>query len=114
MNFRGLVARFNNKEEYHTGILSSNVIIPKKDIPVLLNFEGNPIGTARIQKGKRGIYATITVPDTEKFKYLKGMYGVVGGKILKRDGEKILKWKLEYIGITNYPADKNLPKLKEV
>jgi hypothetical protein len=113
MKYTARIANFG-VEDLDGEILTPNVMI-KRELPVTWNFNGPVIGFAKALKDKTGIVAEIEIYDDGPFKRLASlMTGVIGGSILKRNGKKITKYRVDSVGLTLHPADPTLPKLQKL
>jgi hypothetical protein len=115
MKYTGIIARLNGEPDQSGEILSDNVEVPKHMVPVYLGFETapTPIGMAKVVKENNSIMAEIQFSDLIVLP-MEEFYGVIGGKIVSRNGNVITEWILTDIGITDKPCDLSLPKLTKV
>lgn len=112
MKYTGVIARINGEPDRDGEVMGPNVVLPNRPVNVTLDFDKEiRLGTAIVKRRGTNVVAELNInfPAIVATK----MYGVIGGKVLERDGKLVKKWEVTSVGLTLHPVDKSLPKLRQ-
>lgn len=115
MRYIGMIAKLDGVADSANDILTTNVDLPNKSIPVNIDFTGQPVGFATVNLFGHDLIAELDIDENILPPELaETLVGVVGGTISARKQSEITEWKLVSVGLTTNPADKRLTPIKRV